>query len=202
MKISKVKNFGLSQFYPNAQDKKYICLHHTCGSTAEGAISHWLKTPEKVGTAFIIDKDGTIHQCFDSAHWAYQYGLKTANRTEVEKASIGIELVNEGGLYLRAGKHFTDWNKEFKGEVKTAASWRGYKAWANYTEAQYAALAELLKFLADKHDLELKINESIELNTKVFDTHNIINHANVRQDKSDLSPAFDFNKLKEFLSLY
>lgn len=200
MKIQKVKNFGLSQFYPNAHDKKYICLHHTCGSTAEGAIAWWLKTPEKVGTAFIIDKDGTVHQCFDSAHWAYQYGLKSANRNDLEKASIGIELVNEGGLYNRAGKYFTDWNKEFKGNVTTSASWRGYKSWADYTDAQYAALAELLKFLADKHDLELKLNDNTDFNLKVFESHTVINHSNVRQDKTDLSPAFDFDKLKEQLS--
>jgi N-acetyl-anhydromuramyl-L-alanine amidase AmpD len=194
----KVKDFSLSQYYPTAQTKKRICLHHTCGSTADGAISWWKQTPERVGTAYVIDKDGSVYEVFNDSFWAYQFGLKTANRTEIEKASIGIELVNEGGLYERNGKYYTDWNKEYTAAV-VKSPWRDYKVWATYTEAQYAACANLINKIADKHDLKIVLNESLDFNMKVLDTHTIINHANVRQDKTDLSPAFDFAKLKQYM---
>jgi N-acetyl-anhydromuramyl-L-alanine amidase AmpD len=200
MNIIKDKGLPLKEYFPTAYKKERICLHHTCGTTAEGAISWWKQKSEKVGTAYLVDKDGIVTEAFNDSFYAYQYGLKNmSNRLDLEKSSIGIEIVNEGGLYERNGKIYTDWNKEYTGEV-VRKSWRDYKVWASYTEQQYAAVAELIKRIAEKHDLSIKLNESIEFNINVFKTHTVINHANVRLDKTDLSPAFDFEKLKKYLA--
>ncbi len=202
MNLRKVLDFPLNQYYQSLYTKKGISLHHTCGSTAEGAISWWKQKDDRVGTAYIIDKDGTVHEVFNSNHWAYQFGFKNlVNRNEIEHSFIGIEIVNEGGLYKRNGKYYTDWNSEYKGEVKEQA-WRDYKFWATYSDAQYAACAELIKMLSAKHKIEIKLNESIDFDLRVLKTHTVINHANVRMDKTDLSPAFDFGKLKTQLALY
>ncbi len=198
--MQKIENFPKNQYFQDLHKKRRICLHHTCGSTAEGAIEWWKQKPEKVGTAYIIDKDGTVHQVFNDNFWAYQLGLKTPNRTEIEQSTIGIEIVNEGALYERNGKFYTDWNKQYSQPV-TKQNWRGYRCWANYTEQQYAACAALINTIAQKHEIKLTLNENLDFNPKILDTHTIINHANVRQDKTDLSPAFDFQKLKQYLSL-
>ena len=56
--------------------------------------------------------------------------------------------------------------------------------------------------LSAKHNIEIKLNESIDYDLRVVDKFTVINHANLRQDKTDLSPAFDFAKLKSQLALY
>ena len=53
-----------------------------------------------VGTAYIIDRGGTIHEVFDPAGWAFQFGLDwpPARQIKFEKRFVGIELASEGGL--------------------------------------------------------------------------------------------------------
>jgi N-acetyl-anhydromuramyl-L-alanine amidase AmpD len=196
----KVKDFPLSQYFADNFPKRRICLHHTVGSTADGAISWWRKQREKVGTAYVIDKDGTVHEVFNDQFYAYQFGLSNcARRMEFEQSTIGIELVNEGYLFYASNRYRTEWNATYKGEV-VEGWWRGNQRWAAYTEAQYIALSELLIELSEKHDIALSIKADLEYDLSVFDTHTVLNHAQVRRDKTDLSPAFDFAKLQTLLS--
>jgi N-acetyl-anhydromuramyl-L-alanine amidase AmpD len=201
MNIKQFLKFGLSQYFPTAHTKKWICLHHTCGYDSDGAISWWQKTKDKVGTAYVIDTDGTVTQVFNDSFFAYQYGLKTNDRLEREQGSIGIELVNIGALAALRGKYADMYGKEYKGQVfDNQKPWRGFRYWATYSDAQYTTLSNLLLHIADKHDLKLTINESIEFDYSVFEKYTVINHANVRRDKTDLSPAFDFSKLKNAIN--
>ena len=58
------------EFFPAARKKSGIAIHHTVGGTAFSTFNHWLKDRTKagkrrvVGTAFIIDRDGTVYQVF------------------------------------------------------------------------------------------------------------------------------------------
>ena len=199
MKVLQVKNFPISQYFPQAHKKKWIALHHTVGSTADGAISWWKSQPEKVGTAYVIDKDGSVSKVFNDTYFAYQFGLSgVPRRVEFEQGTIGIELVNEGPIIKTGNTFTTSYYAAYKSDV-TESNWRGYKYWANYTDAQYLALSELLKNLSIAHNIELKIKADLEFNLNVFNTHTVLNHAQVRLDKTDLSPAFDFNKLQKLL---
>jgi len=89
---------------------RQIVLHHTQGSTADGAIEWWGLTPDKVGTNFIIDKDGTVINTIPVECWAYTLGMSSASNNipsvykttkyarNIEQMGISIEMVCEGEL--------------------------------------------------------------------------------------------------------
>src|SRR3972149_4662478 len=99
MEINKTKRLNNLQYYPKANQKTMIFWHHTAGTTAQGAIDWWNQTPVAVGTAYLIDRDGTIFEVFDPKLWAYHLGVKNDD-DYIEKNSIGIEIVAAGQLYL------------------------------------------------------------------------------------------------------
>lgn len=81
----------------NISDNERLWLHHTGGGNASGAIQWWKTRPYKIGTPFIIDRDGTIHQCFNPLlfwsthlrHSGFEY-----------EQDIAIELVSWGQLKI------------------------------------------------------------------------------------------------------
>ena len=187
------------QYYQGVYQKMNIVLHHTVSSTASSALTWWKMTPDRVGTAFVIDKDGTIYQAFDPKFWAHHLGLKTNRNLELNRRSIGIEIVNEGPLKVVDDKAY--WNfspgklgARYQGE-RVQHPWRGYECWAKYTPAQYAALNELIPALLAQFNLKPTVYTGMDFNPVAPDRATIYSHRNVRQDKSDLSPAFDFELL-------
>ena len=75
-KINKVE-FPREQYYAAAHTKKQIYIHHTVsGVGAAGDINWWKSTASRVATCVIIDREGIIHQCFSSKHWAHHLGIK------------------------------------------------------------------------------------------------------------------------------
>lgn len=93
-------NFPETQYICEKTTKTQIVLHHTAsGTSVNGDISWWRSNPERVATAFIIDREGIAHQLFDDEYWAYHLGLKQKVFTQarlpyknIDKLSIGIEL--------------------------------------------------------------------------------------------------------------
>ena len=52
-----------TQYYQEEFPKKQIVIHHTVSNgNAKNVMAWWAKTPARVGTAYIIDRDGIIHQ--------------------------------------------------------------------------------------------------------------------------------------------
>ena len=96
--------------------KNTIYLHATAGShRSDWTIDAWnkdrssTKSRLRIATSFVIggldrngsDKDvmdGKIYRAFDEDYWASQLGLKTANNTQLNKQSVGIEICNYGPL--------------------------------------------------------------------------------------------------------
>ena len=83
-----------------------IVLHHTGGSTAQGAIDWW-KSSKTASAHYIVDKDGTIYQTVDEKYKAWHAGCcikKTSDcstcinpeAATYNDRSIGIEIVNKG----------------------------------------------------------------------------------------------------------
>lgn len=196
-----------NQFYPNSTEKKCIFLHHTVGSSARSTLNWWNDTPEHVGCAFVIDKDGTIYQAFDPQKWGYQLGVKGA--TALEKASLGIELVSYGGLTKVGGNYyFRTSPKSPVGQVlipeervyKFPELHRGYEAFEKYTDQQVKSLKELLGYLIVTFKIDIS---NFDPNTfEIYNPHVVIknlpgiwSHTTVRPDKSDIYPDPDLLKM-------
>lgn len=187
------------QYFKSVYKKANIVLHHTVSSTAKSALTWWGMTPDRVGTAYVIDKDGTIYEAFNPIYWAYHLGLKSARNLDLNRRSIGIEIVNEGPL--QHGEDGFRWNflpgKKGSKYVGNGirCPWRGYEWWAEYTPEQYAALNELIPQLLSRFDLKPTFYTGLDFNPYTPDRATIYSHRNVREDKSDLSPAFNFDLL-------
>ena len=204
----KIKRLAFPQGDYIARDKStckinQICLHHTVSNGTAEAVSDWFasdKGNSKVATPFVIALDGTVLQLFDpETGWAYHtgvYGHGDAN-------CIGIEIVNAGPLVKKADKYYwCDGRYEYKGLVfdcvKPFRDTSRY--WAQYTDAQMIAVAELCKSLIAKFGVKNTLLDNLVYDKKFGSFNGIISHVNIRPDKTDLSPAWDFNKFKELLN--
>lgn len=201
------KDFPTDQYYNEVMVKKQIVLHHTVsGPGVVGDIGWWNKTPEKVATAFIIDRDGVIYQMFNSGKWAHHLGipavafqkLKIApNNTELNKQSIGIELDSWGGLVLdeKLGWTIPTNGKVIDNEnvVEFDEKYRGYKAFEKYYPKQLEACKELVEYLGAKYQIPLTYDESIwDVSVKALSGNKgVFSHTSYRSDKSDCSPQPD-----------
>ena len=88
------KHLPEGQYIAEKSKKTQIVLHHTVsGSSAENVINWFATDPGRVATAFVIDKKGDVYELFDPQHWAYHIGKGSSSNHN--KASIGIEIVNE-----------------------------------------------------------------------------------------------------------
>jgi len=186
--------------------KKQIVLHHTVSSKGKG---QYVKDAfsndcgkSKIAVPFVIDASGLIYELFDSKYFAYHLGITGMDNIPLCKKSIGIELVNEGGLIKKDdGKfYWFDGKYEYKGEVYTG-TFRDYKYFAKYTNEQLQATAELIKLLCSQYRIKKDLVTRFDYDKNLISHEGIIMHCNVRGDKTDLSPAFDIMKLKELIGV-
>ncbi len=190
--------FPETQFCKTETAKSGIVLHHTVSSNAASSIAWWKQTPERVAVAFIIEKNGTIYQLYDPKYWAWHIGKGSS--TADNQQFIGIELVNEGPLvhkfYPDFSLYWNDGKTVFRGEATTLQNtWRRYKYFAKYTDAQYMALHSLILGLCKTFSIPVEVNTSFQYDPSFFSFKGIVSHHNLRPDKTDVSPAFDFQKL-------
>lgn len=192
------------QYVTTKHTKTSIVGHHTAGSSASGALSWWDQTPERVGVAFVIDRVGTIFEAFDPSYFAYHLGLKGI-LSQMEKYSIGVELVSVGGLYKDGnGKAclFKPLYPKATGEkvipddeiMVLKKEYRGFTAFQIYTDEQIIAFCQLVAYLTS-------LFPSIKLPKILSDTFyeydgtvaanlkpGLFSHSTVRKDKSDMAP--------------
>lgn len=189
------------QYITEVFEKRAIILHHTIGLSADSAWRWWNSTPERVGTAYIIDRDGKILECFDPKFWIYQLGLKGADGW-LERRSIGIELVSAGPLRLIDNQYrfyplwpnMTRYNViDEKDVFRVKNMWRGAEFYHKYSDLQIKALSELILYLyeifpAIGKDIDWK--NFYQYNEKVYKDHipGIWSHSTVRADKNDVYP--------------
>lgn len=199
MTIRKVE-FPLNQYYPEQVPKTQIVLHHTVSSNEKSPIDWWKKTPERVATAFVVAKNGVISQIYDPAQWGYHLGK--GSTTQQNKNSIGIEIVNEGGITEKNGKFFwLDGKAKYPGKVfDNQTAYRGFRYFAEYTDEQYQATASLSKMLCEMFSIPKDTLTQYDFNKNFFNHKGILSHRNLRPDKTDVSPAWDFHKFEELLN--
>lgn len=197
------KHLTNGQYMVDVYSKKSIFLHHTAGTSAMGAWRWWNSTPDRVGTPFIIDRDGSIIECFDPSYWAYHLGVTNDDNFQ-EKYSINIEIVSAGQLRLESEEfrfyplwpNRTRYSVIPKDEViEIKDGWRGYNYFQKYTMQQIKSLEWLLgKLYNDFPSLligsEILPETFFEYNEEVLTKHlgGIWAHSTVRKDKSDIYP--------------
>ena len=187
------------EFFPPSGAKTGIAIHHTVGGSAESTLRWWVSDEQMVGTAFIIDRDGTIFEVFEPEAWAWQFGLRwpQAKKIRFEQRFIGIELASEGGLIESSGNLYCfDRVSPKTLKPRTEAfdfgrEYRGYRYFDKYEDAQVDALFELINHLCDRFSIKREVPD------RFFDYYGealagfegIIGHTMVRTDKSDPAPV-------------
>jgi len=191
-----------------ADFKDLIVLHHTVGGSAESTYRWWLMDPARVGTAYIIERDGTIFEVFDPEYWCYH--LKVGD-PEMDARSIGIELASEGAL-----TRVNEWLYAFDGQKKLyhvvtdkgrfydhGDLWRGYQYFDSYDDPQIEACWKLCDYLIEKFGIPrmTPADHLKEDRRKWWNFQGILGHHHVRPDKTDVHPGFAWDHVCRQLKL-
>ncbi|HWP38188.1 MAG TPA: N-acetylmuramoyl-L-alanine amidase [Gemmatimonadales bacterium] len=193
-----------SEYFAQSYGKSGIAIHHTVSDAAERTLAIWERdrtmagTPRRVGTAYVIDLDGTIFEAFDPACWAWQFGLSwpETERLRFERRFIGIELVSEGGLTEHQGRLYAYGllSRYFELQPDEAfdagTPYRGYRWFGRYERAQLVSLGRLVDELCGRFSIPRVYPEQPYLyyGDALRSFNGVIGHAMVRSDKSDPAP--------------
>ncbi len=193
-----------TEHFPPVKEKTGIALHHTVGGSARSTFEWWAKNgshtgrPRMVGTAYLIDHDGTIYEVFDPSAWAFQFGVEwtPAHRIDFEKRFIGIELASEGGLIEVEGNLYAfdricpqTWKRRNEA-FDYGKPYRGYRYFDAYEPKQVASLIGLMDHLLTQFDIPRRMPDRpfAYYGDWLYEFEGVIGHAMVRRDKSDPAP--------------
>jgi N-acetyl-anhydromuramyl-L-alanine amidase AmpD len=199
------------QYIKEEVPKVQIYLHHTASSPDPyGVFKWWAQTPERIATAFIIGrgtgttwKDGDIIQAFNSSHWAWHLGLKPSHlavggvgaktNKYLNSRSIGIEICSWGQL-TKTDKGFISYAGTIVPDVDVVElpmSYRGFRYYQAYTDAQLDSVRELVLYLGNKWKIPtaFKGPEMFNVCPKALQGEpGVWTHTSVRPDKNDCFP--------------
>jgi len=157
----------------------YLIIHYTTGTNPAQTIN-WFKSPKAMAVAhLLITREGEIIQFvpFNTVAWHAGYS-QWADRTGLNRYSIGIELDNAGrlvretGCWKRLGNTFTD-DQVLKAAHKMQTIEMG---WERYPQAQLEALREVGKLLKATYNfIDVLGHDDVSLSGKLdpgpaFDT--------------------------------
>jgi N-acetyl-anhydromuramyl-L-alanine amidase AmpD len=200
------------QYLATETPKNLIVLHFTAGTTAKSAYNTWVNDPQRIATAYIVDRDGEIYEAFDPKYWAYALGIKGGMGPVFEKRAIQVEIANVGPLKLRGDKlcwwpndfnaHWCDLSETHK-YVKS--SFRGNDYYAAFPDEQFLAVCSLVKQLCETFNIPKQIppeEKLMQTDLEWFANYSgIASHQNVRADKFDIGPAFNWTEFNRQLQL-
>ncbi len=183
------------QYFTTKHKKSQIFIHFTAGGpSAENVMAGWAANDERIGTAYVIDRDGEILQAFPDDCWAFHLGIKGSNG-KLDKISIGIEICAWGPLTHKDGKYYNYLNREVPADQVTtlAKPHRGFTHYQSYSDAQMKSLLELLVHLVAKYNIPVQADFTAawyDFNANVLKDSlpGIWTHASVRKDKFDSHP--------------
>lgn len=200
------ENKDKSYYYEEPTTKRKIILHFTMGYL-KGDIA--TLTKGHVSVPFVIGRNGKIYNLFASKYWSYHLGAgATGGNSAMSKESIGIELSNIGPLIRKGDNLVTTYGdndiycniNETQFYTKLATKYREYEYYAKFTESQYSNLIKLIKFLCSKYNLPTNFIEpanryNLLSNSQFSNFSGIASHVNCRNDKTDIGPAFDWDRV-------
>lgn len=191
---------------------EYLFYHHTAGwENPINVVKSWNNdTRGRIATEFVIggpsvlgtDKqhDGKIVKCMPDGWWAYHLG-KTGS-SNMTKNSVGIEVCNFGYLTEKNGSFYTYTNhRASEDQIEDLGyEWRGHRYWHKYSDLQIESLYNLTKFIAERNEIDICVGLQEWINSGIQDpfgfnhdayygrVKGLLNHSNVRTDKTDMSP--------------
>lgn len=204
--------FPENQYVKQITRKSQIVIHHTVsGPGVKGDAAWWKSTPDRVGTHFIIDREGVIHQYFSTDYWAYHLGIKSEvfkkfglKFQNLDESSISIEMDSWGALKsdLTPVANPKFGKVQYPYEYCTAAPFRGYRFYERYTDKLLASLQELLLFLTKKYNISRRYCENLFEQNKLAlsGAPGIFGHVSYRSDKSDPHPQVELVNLLKNLA--
>ena len=204
LEISRSLRLPEGEFFPAARKKSGIGIHHTVGGSARSTLNHWLQDRTKagkrriVGTAYIVDRDGTVYEVFEPLAWAFQFGLTwpPAEQMKFEQRFIGIEIASEGGLTECDGELYCFDQVSPKTRKPRAAAfdygkpYRGYRYYDRYEPPQIDSLVALIDHLCDTYLIERRVPHPPfdYYGDRLIDFKGIVGHAMVSPDNTDPAP--------------
>jgi N-acetylmuramoyl-L-alanine amidase len=129
---------------------EYLIIHYTTGTTPSQTIN-WFKSPRaKAAAHLLITREGEIFQFvpFDTVAWHAGYS-QWANRTGLNRYTIGIELDNAGRL-VRENNQWKRYNATIPDENVLIAMHKLQtmpQGWEMYPQVQMDALRDVAKLL-------------------------------------------------------
>lgn len=195
------------QFVDEIHEKDLIVIHHTVGGSARSTFEYWKQDPARIGTAFIVERDGMIYQTFPEDRWAYHLGLKGADAAggRHERRSIGIEIASEGALVEKDGGLFAFGGTRHVDRLKSfdlGFAWRGFRYFDAYDPPQLEAVFLLVADLLDRHPgIPRQTVRDHRSGPGAIDGidrlsfRGVLGHADLRADKSDPHPGFPWAEL-------
>lgn len=180
--------FAKNQYLQGRYKKKQIVLHHTVSWPTATAVKRvWESDARRVATCIVIDGNGIAHQLFSSKYWAGHIG-----NTPLDKISIGIEIVNWGGLKYKNGDFYNYYKRKVKNVdvIEYDTPYRGYTYFQRYTEEQLRTVGKLLLYWHNAYGISLDYNDDIwDISDRALSGESgVFLHTSYRSDKSDLHP--------------
>lgn len=81
----------------NLRKPNFVIIHHTSQNSCEQTLNTFTTVKTQVSAHYVICKDGTVHHLLNDYLRAWHGGVaKWGNLTDVNSASVGIELDNNG----------------------------------------------------------------------------------------------------------
>lgn len=195
--------------YLNGPSKKEYCfLHHTAGwNNPYKTVRNWGNdTRGRVATEFVLggqkltngnnDYDGVMVQCMPEG--AYGWHLGKNGSQYMHKHSVGIEVNNFG--YLKDGKAYQGSTAHESQIVELRESFRGYKQWHRYSDAQIEALDKWIRWIGERDGIDIRAGlpalvkekgaAAFEWNADAYygKVKGLWTHTNTRKDKTDMFP--------------
>lgn len=198
-----------SMYFQTVFPKDGMVLHFTAGTTADGAISTFERSPVvnkyAMSVPYVLANDpaATVYQLFDDKYWAYNLAItgNWAQSHKHDKRTVAVEIVNPGPL-RKVGDTMCFWPgnwtapyckvSETEKYIEVPA-YRGEKFFATFTPAQIATTVELCDMVCGKYGIAKVIPPAAKrmmFDMPYFDGFKgVFTHVNVRPDKWDLGPA-------------
>ena len=201
LQINKSKRLTNAELYPKEYHKTSIILHHTNSLNAEEAIGWWNQKPNNIGTAYVIERDGTVYEVFPTEAYAYHLGLSKPHEA-MEKHSIGISLVSAGPLRRSIDNQFYFfplWPNTIVNSVIPKdeiwffnTPWRGYHFYQGYTAGQIEALTQLISHLCSKFNIKIqdKLKNWYEFDKTIYmeNKPGIFSYSSVNENAKGILP--------------
>ena len=143
-----------------------------------------------------ISKTGRVIENFDPDYHSDFFGVE-----EVDKSSIIICLENLGWLkYNTLNNKYINWIGDiYKGEVYQKR-WRDKTFWSHYPDKQLRTCAKLIVKICSDYNIPLEmIGHNVKIDG-VISFSGITARSNYNEYWTDLSPSFDFKKLKTYIN--